>query len=167
MARRQLSVGRPELSLRQSPAEAAVEIIARETDAARALGHDAWAELFDEHGRLMPELAELAPKGDRRMGANPHANGGLLLRDLLMPDFRDYAVTVPSPGPVQAADTHVLGEFLRDVATLNREQRNLRFFGPDETLSNCQVGDSRDRGGLARRGEYGAAMDRKPPSQTT
>jgi xylulose-5-phosphate/fructose-6-phosphate phosphoketolase len=93
-------------------------------------------ELFDENGRLMPELAELAPKGNRRMGANPHANGGLLLRDLLMPNFRNYAVNVPSPGSVQAADTHVLGEFLRDVAKLNREQRNFRIFGPDETLSN-------------------------------
>jgi xylulose-5-phosphate/fructose-6-phosphate phosphoketolase len=93
-------------------------------------------ELFDDRGRLIPELAELAPKGDRRMGANPHANGGLLLRDLLMPDFRDYAVTVPSPGSVQAADTHVLGVFLRDVVKLNREQRNFRIYGPDETLSN-------------------------------
>jgi xylulose-5-phosphate/fructose-6-phosphate phosphoketolase len=93
-------------------------------------------ELFDGNGRLMPELAELAPKGDRRMGANPHANGGLLLRDLLLPDFQRYAVNVPTPGSVQAADTHVLGEFLRDVAKLNREQRNFRIFGPDETLSN-------------------------------
>jgi xylulose-5-phosphate/fructose-6-phosphate phosphoketolase len=93
-------------------------------------------ELFDEDGRLRPELAELAPKGNRRMGANPHANGGLLLHDLFMPDFRNYAVKVPSPGSVQAADTHVLGEFLRDVAKLNREQRNFRIFGPDETLSN-------------------------------
>jgi xylulose-5-phosphate/fructose-6-phosphate phosphoketolase len=93
-------------------------------------------ELFDEQGRLKPELAELAPKGERRMGANPHANGGLLLRDLVMPDFRKYAVTVPSPGAVQAADAHELGVFLRDVATLNREQRNFRIFGPDETLSN-------------------------------
>jgi xylulose-5-phosphate/fructose-6-phosphate phosphoketolase len=93
-------------------------------------------ELFDENGRLMPELAELAPKGDRRMGANPHANGGILLCDLLMPDFRNYSVNVPLPGLVQAADTHVLGEFLRDVAKLNREQRNFRIFGPDETLSN-------------------------------
>ena len=93
-------------------------------------------ELFDESGRLMPELAELAPKGERRMGANPHANGGLLLRDLRMPDFRDYAVSVPSPGAVTAADTHVLGEFLRDVAKLNQDQRNFRIFGPDETLSN-------------------------------
>jgi len=93
-------------------------------------------QLFDERGRFLPELAKLAPKGDRRMGANPHANGGLLLRDLLMPDFRNYAVKVPSPGSVRAADTHVLGEFLRDVAKLNQEQRNFRIFGPDETLSN-------------------------------
>ena len=93
-------------------------------------------ELFDQAGRLLPELAELAPKGDRRMGANPHANGGILLRDLLMPDFRNYAVKVTFPGSVQAADTHVLGEFLRDVVKLNREQRNFRIFGPDETLSN-------------------------------
>lgn len=93
-------------------------------------------ELFDQNGRLMPELAELAPKGERRMGANPHANGGLLLRDLIMPDFRNYAVKVSLPGSIEAADTHVLGEFLRDVAKLNREQRNFRIFGPDETLSN-------------------------------
>ena len=93
-------------------------------------------ELFDEQGRLKPELAELAPKGERRMGANPHANGGLLLRDLIMPDFRKYAVDVPSPGAVQASDAHELGVFLRDVAKLNREQRNFRIFGPDETLSN-------------------------------
>ena len=93
-------------------------------------------ELFDLDGRLVPELAELAPEGHRRMGANPHANGGMLLRDLIMPDFRNYAVNVPSPGSVQAADTHVLGDFLRDVARLNREQRNFRIFGPDETLSN-------------------------------
>ncbi len=93
-------------------------------------------ELFDESGRLKPELAELAPQGERRMGANPHANGGLLLRDLVMPDFRKYAVTVPSPGSVDAADTHELGVFLRDVARLNREHRNFRIFGPDETLSN-------------------------------
>ncbi len=93
-------------------------------------------ELFDESGRLLPELAALPPAGDRRMGANPHANGGLLLHDLRMPDFRDYAVAVPFPGSVQAADTHVLGKFLRDVVTLNGEQRNFRIFGPDETLSN-------------------------------
>ena len=93
-------------------------------------------ELFDESGRLKPELAELAPKGDRRMGANPHTNGGLLLRDLVMPDFRDYAVNVPVPGSVRAADAHELGVFLRDVVKLNQEQRNFRIFGPDETLSN-------------------------------
>ena len=93
-------------------------------------------ELFDENGRLMPELAELAPKGDRRMGANPHTNGGMLLRDLRMPDFRVHAVNVPSPGAVEGQDTLVLGEFLRDVAKLNQDQRNFRIFGPDETLSN-------------------------------
>ncbi len=93
-------------------------------------------ELFDEQGRLMPELAELAPAGERRMGANPHANGGALLRDLRMPDFRTHAVNVPSPGAVDAQDTLVLGQFLRDVVKLNSEQRNFRIFGPDETLSN-------------------------------
>ena len=93
-------------------------------------------ELFDDKGRLLPVLAELAPKGNRRMGANPHANGGLLLHDLIMPDFRSYAVDVPSPGSVEAADTHQLGEMLREVITLNQEQRNFRIFGPDETLSN-------------------------------
>jgi xylulose-5-phosphate/fructose-6-phosphate phosphoketolase len=93
-------------------------------------------ELFDEQGRLKPELAELAPKGERRMGANPHANGGILLRDLRMPDFRDYAVDVPTLGGRGIGDAHVLGRFLRDVTKLNREQRNFRVFGPDETLSN-------------------------------
>jgi len=93
-------------------------------------------ELFDEQGRLKPELAELAPKGERRMGANPHANGGILLRDLRMPDFRDYAVDVQSPGELGIGDTHVLGRFLRDVVKLNSEPRNFRVFGPDETLSN-------------------------------
>ena len=93
-------------------------------------------ELFDEQGRLKPGLAELAPKGGRRMGANPHANGGILLRDLRMPDFRDYGVDVPSPGVQGIGDTHVLGRFLRDVEKLNNEQRNFRVFGPDETLSN-------------------------------
>ena len=93
-------------------------------------------ELFDEDGRLLAELADLAPKGDRRMGANPHANGGLLLHDLRMPDFHKHAVTVPSPGAVAAQDTMVLGKFLRDVAKLNQAERNFRIFGPDETLSN-------------------------------
>ena len=93
-------------------------------------------ELFDQKGRLKPELAELAPKGASRMGANPHANGGILLQDLLMPDFCDYAVKVPSPGSVEAGDTLVLGAFLRDVIKLNEKQKNFRIFGPDETLSN-------------------------------
>ena len=93
-------------------------------------------ELFDKPGRLKPELAELSPTGQRRMGANPHANGGELLRDLRMPDFCDYAIRVPAPGAVEASDTLVLGRFLRDVIKLNQEQRNFRIFGPDETLSN-------------------------------
>jgi xylulose-5-phosphate/fructose-6-phosphate phosphoketolase len=93
-------------------------------------------ELFDEAGRLLPELAELAPKGERRMGSNPHTNGGVLLRDLRMPDFHAHAVHVPSPGAIDAQDTLVLGSFLRDVVKLNQEQRNFRLFGPDETLSN-------------------------------
>jgi xylulose-5-phosphate/fructose-6-phosphate phosphoketolase len=93
-------------------------------------------ELFDQNGRLKPELAELAPKGDRRMGANPHANGGILLHDLRMPDFHVHAVNVPSPGAVSAQDTQVLGLFLRDVAKMNQDQRNFRVFGPDETVSN-------------------------------
>jgi xylulose-5-phosphate/fructose-6-phosphate phosphoketolase len=92
--------------------------------------------LFDANGRLKAELAELAPRGDRRMGANPHANGGILLHDLRMPDFTAYAVDVKSPGSIEAEDTRVLGTFLRDVVTLNEEQRNFRIFGPDETLSN-------------------------------
>ncbi len=93
-------------------------------------------ELFDAEGRLKPELAELAPDGKRRMGANPHANGGLLLRDLRMPNFRDYACDVPTPGVRGIGDTRVLGPFLRDVARLNDAERNFRVFGPDETISN-------------------------------
>ncbi len=93
-------------------------------------------ELFDEQGRLIAELAELAPKGERRMGANPHANGGALLRDLRMPDFRPHAVSVPAPGAVEAQDMRVFGKFLRDIVALNAAQRNFRIFGPDETLSN-------------------------------
>ena len=91
---------------------------------------------FRRGGKHSAELAELAPTGDRRMGANPHANGGLLLHDLRMPDFREYAVQVPSPGGVEAEDTAVLGKFVRDVIRLNQDQRNFRVFGPDETMSN-------------------------------
>ena len=93
-------------------------------------------ELFDEKGRFRPDLAELAPAGERRMGANPHANGGLLLKDLRLPDFRQYAVAVPCPGETQAEDTRIVGKFLRDVMRQNQDQRNFRLFGPDETLSN-------------------------------
>ena len=91
-------------------------------------------ELFDENGRLVTELAELAPHGDRRMSANPHANGGVLLRDLDLPDFRDYAVPVDAPGTTSSEATRVLGGFLRDVIARNGE--SFRLFGPDETASN-------------------------------
>jgi xylulose-5-phosphate/fructose-6-phosphate phosphoketolase len=91
-------------------------------------------ELFDESGRLVAELAELAPRGERRMSANPHANGGVLLRDLELPDFRDYAVPVDEPGTTSSEATRVLGSFLRDVIARNGE--NFRLFGPDETASN-------------------------------
>ena len=93
-------------------------------------------ELFDENGKLLAELAELAPAGARRMGANPQANGGLLLKDLSLPDFRDYAVAVPKPGAVVAEATRVLGQFLRDVMKGSAGSRNFRVMGPDETNSN-------------------------------
>src|SRR5450755_2236559 len=93
-------------------------------------------ELFDKNGKFIAELAELAPKGNRRMGANPHANGGLLLRDLVMPDFRKFAVEVSKPGTQNAEATRVLGTFLRDVMKLNADSKNFRVFGPDETASN-------------------------------
>ena len=93
-------------------------------------------ELFDAGGALVPELGELAPKGKRRMGDNPHANGGLLLRDLKMPDFCDYAVDVPKPGTVVAEATRVMGRMLRDVMKLNTDAANFRVVGPDETASN-------------------------------
>ncbi|MEZ6156119.1 MAG: phosphoketolase family protein [Candidatus Scalinduaceae bacterium] len=93
-------------------------------------------ELFDESGQLKPELAELAPKGKRRMGDNPHANGGLLLKSLKMPDYRDNAVEVPRPGQAMAEATRIMGRFLRDIMKLNLESRNFRIFGPDETESN-------------------------------
>ncbi len=91
-------------------------------------------ELFDRDGRLLPEIAALAPKGDRRMAANPHANGGRLLRDLKLPDFRDYALDVPAPGAVEAQDMLELGAFVRDIVQRNPD--TFRIFGPDETMSN-------------------------------
>jgi xylulose-5-phosphate/fructose-6-phosphate phosphoketolase len=93
-------------------------------------------ELFDKTGKLIPELAELPPKGERRMGANPHANGGLLLKALTMPDFREYAVDVPKPGAVVAEATRVQGRFIRDVLKRNLAAKNFRVFSPDETASN-------------------------------
>ncbi|MDP9223692.1 MAG: phosphoketolase family protein, partial [Actinomycetota bacterium] len=93
-------------------------------------------ELFDAEGRLQAELATLAPRGTRRMGANPHANGGLLLKELRLPDFRDYAVEVPNAGAELAESTGVLGTFLRDVTRLNAEQRDFRVVAPDELTSN-------------------------------
>ena len=93
-------------------------------------------ELFDDSGKLIAELAELAPKGDRRMGANPHANGGLLLKDLKLPNFQDYAVEVLKPGTITAEPTRVMGEFLRDVMKLNLDSRNFRVMSPDENNSN-------------------------------
>jgi xylulose-5-phosphate/fructose-6-phosphate phosphoketolase len=108
-------------------------------------------ELFDEEGRLRPELAELAPRGDRRMSANPRANGGLLLRDLALPDFRDYAVDVPSSGTTSSEATKVLGTFLRDV--IRRNPQTFRLFGPDETASNrlTPVFEATDRAWMAER----------------
>ena len=93
-------------------------------------------ELFDKGGSLVGELSELPPRGTRRMSANPHANGGLLLRDLEMPDFRNYAVDVPAPGAVDGEATRALGQMLRDVMRLNAKSKNFRVVGPDETTSN-------------------------------
>ncbi|WP_259067759.1 phosphoketolase [Mucilaginibacter sp. X4EP1] len=93
-------------------------------------------ELFDKEGRLIPELADLAPQGLRRMGANPHANGGLLLKELRMPDFADYGLKLKDRGQTGPGDTLVLGAFIRDIVKMNLETRNFRLFGPDETLSN-------------------------------
>ncbi|NJL80077.1 MAG: phosphoketolase family protein [Richelia sp. SM2_1_7] len=97
-------------------------------------------ELFDQNGKLISELAELAPTGNRRMGDNPHANGGVVLRDLKMPDFRNYAVEITEPGKTIAEATRVMGKLLRDVMKLNLDSRNFRLFGPDETASN-RLGD--------------------------
>ncbi|WP_262267462.1 phosphoketolase family protein [Microvirga yunnanensis] len=93
-------------------------------------------ELFDDAGSLCPEVASLAPAGERRMGANPHANGGPLMRPLRLPEFRDYALTVEAPGKVVGEATRVLGTYLRDVIALNASARNFRIVGPDETASN-------------------------------
>lgn len=93
-------------------------------------------ELFDDKGKLIERLSALAPVGEKRMGANPHANGGLLLKDLQLPDYRKYAVEVSKPGKETASDTLMLGMFLKDVISVNQPQRNFRIFGPDETLSN-------------------------------
>ncbi|MDA8745676.1 phosphoketolase family protein [Rubripirellula amarantea] len=93
-------------------------------------------ELFDDAGRLRPDIAELAPTGTRRMGANPHANGGMLLRELKMPNYRDYAIDVSPRGVMGIGDTHAMGPFIRDIIELNAEQLNFRVFGPDETASN-------------------------------
>jgi xylulose-5-phosphate/fructose-6-phosphate phosphoketolase len=93
-------------------------------------------ELFDQEGRLVEQLADLAPKGPSRMGANPNTNGGILLKDLRMPDFRNYRVELQNKGMSGPGDTKVLGAFIRDIISANKEQRNFRVFGPDETLSN-------------------------------
>ncbi|WP_297744138.1 phosphoketolase family protein [Nitrosomonas sp.] len=93
-------------------------------------------ELFDENGRLIEALRALAPTGERRMGANPHANGGLLLKQLRLPDFRDYAIDMTQPGQVTAEATRIMGRFLRDVMRANMQTKNFRVFGPDETASN-------------------------------
>ncbi|NLO05420.1 MAG: phosphoketolase family protein [candidate division WS1 bacterium] len=113
-------------------------------------------ELFDQQGRPQPELLELAPEGNRKMGLNPHANGGLLLHDLKMPDFTQYCVEVPGPGEVDAEATRVLGTFLRDVMAENRDQANFRIVGPDETSSNRldAVFEVTDRAWMAETDEY-------------
>ncbi|MBV6626435.1 MAG: phosphoketolase family protein [Rivularia sp. (in: Bacteria)] len=112
-------------------------------------------ELFDENGKLIVELAELAPEGNRRMGDNPHANGGILLRELKMPDFRNYAVEV-EPGNTVAEATRVMGKLLRDVMKLNLDTKNFRLFGPDETASNrlADVLDVTSRTWVAETLEY-------------
>jgi xylulose-5-phosphate/fructose-6-phosphate phosphoketolase len=113
-------------------------------------------ELFDRDGRLRPEFARLAPRGERRLSANPHANGGLLLRDLRLPDFRQYAVKVEKPGLTDAEATRVMGQFLRDVMKLNLEAKNFRLFSPDENNSNRwqDVLDVTNRAWMAERFPY-------------
>lgn len=109
------------------------EHIAQIEEWLKSYGHE---ELFNDDGTIKEFLKDFAPKGDRRMGANPHANGGKLLKELILPDFRDYAVDVPAPGAVEAQDMIELGGYVRDVIKLNAENRNFRVFGPDETMSN-------------------------------
>ena len=117
-------------------------------------------ELFDEEGRLRAEIADLAPRRDRRMSANPHANGGELLRDLVLPDFRDYAVEVPSPATTFSEATRALGGFLRDLMARNPD--NFRLFGPDETASN-RLGDVFDVTGKAWLGTIEEADEHLSP----
>ena len=113
-------------------------------------------ELFEENGRFKPDLEEIAPKGERRMSANPHANGGLLLRGVILPDFRKYAVEVEKPGGTDAEATRVMGKFLRDVMKLNLDSRNFRLFSPDENNSNRwqDVLDVTNRAWMADRFPY-------------
>jgi xylulose-5-phosphate/fructose-6-phosphate phosphoketolase len=119
-------------------------------------------ELFDEQGRLQSELSQLAPVGERRMGANPHANGGMLMKSLRMPDFRDYAVEVVQPGSVAAEATRLQGKFIRDVMKLNLQSRNFRIFSPDENASN-RWGDVFDVTGRAFVGETFPSDDHLAP----
>jgi xylulose-5-phosphate/fructose-6-phosphate phosphoketolase len=113
-------------------------------------------ELFDSDGRFKPELAALAPKGERRMSANPHTNGGVLLKDLRLPDFRKYAVKVPTPGAVNVEATRLMGQFLRDVMKRNLDSKNFRLFSPDENNSNRwqDVLEVTDRAWMAERFDY-------------
>jgi phosphoketolase len=119
-------------------------------------------ELFDQSGRLMQDIAELAPNGNRRMGLNPHANGGLVRRELRLPDFHAYAVTVASPGAPQAEATRIVGAFLRDVMKLNATNRNFRLVGPDETSSNRldAVFEATDRVWMERLEPYDVHLSR-------
>lgn len=122
-------------------------------------------ELFDNKGKLKAEIAEIAPRGDRRMSANPHTNGGKLLRDLHMPDFRDYGITVSEPGIIGEGDTRVVARFLRDVVKQNLESQNFRIFGPDETISNgleavFEVTDRQWNADIAENDEYLAPQGR-------
>ena len=120
-------------------------------------------ELFDENGTLIPELQELAPTGDRRIAANPHANGGKLLRDLRTPDFKDYAVDLPAPGSVEKQDMIELGGYIRDLFKLNADAKNFRIFGPDETMSNrlykCFEATNRDWNSTTVPGDEFLAQD--------